>query len=267
LTNPVAVGDKVIIKKIGEDWMIDEIMERENYIIRKASKLNSQYQIVASNLDQAAIICSLRSPRTSTGFIDRFLVSCESFHIQPIIIINKTDLLKSEDLEVLEEWCSTYSEIGYTVFTTSFATKSIPSDLLELFSNKSTLLFGHSGVGKSTLLNLLLGEERQKTNELSSFHDKGRHTTTFAAGFEYGENGQIIDTPGIKEFGLAHVEDWQLSHFMPDLKKFISACNFHNCLHLHEPKCGVKDALLAGGINPFRYGNYMRMLETEFDKI
>jgi len=264
LTNPVAVGDWVEIEKIGEDWSITELIPRENYLIRKASRLDKQFQIVASNLDLAIIIASVKSPRTSTGFIDRFLASCSSFGIESAIIFNKIDLFDESDLDSLESTISAYKNMGITVLSTSFSTGEISDTLRALIRSKTVVLFGHSGVGKSTLINELIGDDMQKVAPISEHHQKGVHTTTFAECFVLKGITYVIDTPGVREFGLAEIEPWQLSHYCSDFQPFIQECTFNNCLHLHEPKCGVQKAVAEGGIAEFRYLNYLSMMESEF---
>lgn len=265
ITNPVAVGDWVNIEKTGEDWLIEEIFERKNYLIRKASRMDKQFHIVASNLDLAVIITTIHSPRTSTGFIDRFLVSCFSFGIQPAIVINKTDLCTDKHHETLKQWVDVYGGMDIPVVTASLVNTGVPNHFLQLIKGKTTLLFGHSGVGKSTLINCLLGENTQRVSEISVSQSKGKHTTTFAECFEIEKDTMLIDTPGIREFGLAEMEAWELSHYSPDFLPYLAHCSFNTCLHLNEPKCAVIKAVRQGFIAEFRYINYQRMLEADFN--
>lgn len=260
LTNPVAVGDWVEVDvENREEAVITEIKQRRNYLLRKATKANSQFQIVASNIDQAIVIATDVSPRTSTGFIDRFLVTCSLYDIKPVIIFNKLDLV--EDFESLEEKVDTYRDAGYLVLVTSFVEEVLSDELKALLNDKITLLFGHSGVGKSTLLNLLIPEASQDVGDISSQHKKGKHTTTFAQMFEDQFGNRIIDTPGVKEFGLEELEQWKLGHCFQEFVAHIPNCKYNTCIHRDEPKCAIIAAFAEGHISEFRYANYLNMLE------
>lgn len=265
ITNPVAVGDWVRIEQNGEDWMIEEIYDRQNYLIRKASRMDKQFHIVASNLDLAVVIATIHSPRTSTGFIDRFLVSCFSFGIQPALVINKVDLCSEKHKSILNEWTQVYSSLGMPVLLTALIESGVPQEFMELIQGKTSLLFGHSGVGKSTLINCILGESKQRVAAISGALNKGRHTTTHAESFTVDNNTYLIDTPGIREFGLAEMEAWELSHYSPDFLPHLENCAFNTCLHVNEPRCGVQTAVEQGKIANFRYLNYLRMLEADFN--
>lgn len=267
LTNPVSVGDYVEVEQEQDEWMIRSVIPRKNYLIRKSNKLSSQHQIVASNLDLAVIIISLKSPRTSTGFIDRFLISCESFGIKAALLFNKIDILENEEVDMLYEMRDVYASIGYETHLTSLKNNEVAEDILNWFHDKKVLVFGHSGVGKSTLINSIFKGDVQVVKEVSSYHQKGTHTTTFAQAFRWHNDSILIDTPGIKEFGLSEIEDWQLSRYAPDFKRYAEKCQFNTCLHLSEPKCAVKAAVEEGDLELFRYKNYLTMLETEFGKI
>ena len=265
LTNPVAVGDIVDIGGEEGEFIILKIHDRENYLIRRSSRLDKQFQIVASNLDLAIVMVSLRSPKTSTGFIDRFLLSCESFDIEAVILINKTDLLLPKDENQLQDLKKVYQDMGYLTISTSLKGSEIPEILLSQMNEKYVLVFGQSGVGKSTMINRLLGADRQRTSDVSSFHSKGIHTTTFAECFKWGKGSYVIDTPGVREFGIIDIEAWQVGHFSRDIARYSDACSFNNCLHIHEPGCAVKRAVEREEIAAFRYRNYVSVLESEFD--
>ncbi|PLX04429.1 MAG: ribosome small subunit-dependent GTPase A [Marinilabiliales bacterium] len=257
-TNPVAVGDIV-------DYEIDthaivNIHPRKNYIIRKSIKLSKQSHIIASNMDQAVVIGSLKNPRTSTGFIDRFLVTAEAYHIPGIIVFNKIDLLEDED--DLNKIILVYENIGYKCLKTSVKDSINLDEFKNILSGKVSLLSGHSGVGKSALINTLDANLELKTGEISDYHAKGMHTTTFAEMFKLDDNTSIIDSPGIKELGLVGFEKYELGHRFPEIRELQNECKYNNCLHLNEPGCAVKRAYEEGEISSFRYINYLNMLES-----
>ena len=266
VTNPIAVGDWVIFEPEDKDdrqGVIKDIEPRDNYIIRKSIKNRHQGHIIAANIDQAILIATLAMPRTSLGFIDRFLVTAESFRIPAVLVFNKKDLLNEEGLEHIEELRQVYEPLGYPCHVLSATQEEGIEQFKEILHEKLSLLSGHSGVGKSTLLNAISPEAAQKTSEISAFASKGTHTTTFAEMFAIDEKSWVIDTPGIKELGLIDMEEDPLSHYFPEMRDLIGECRFHNCTHAHEPGCAVIEALKAGEIAPSRYENYISMLIEE----
>lgn len=267
LTNPIAVGDWVILEKEPnqETAIISEILPRENYVIRKSTRKQHFSHIIASNLDQAMLVITMKNPRTSLGFIDRFLVSTESFRIPAILVVNKMDLLSGESAE---DWLldihEIYEPLGYKVIEVSALYTENPKELFKpILTDKTTLISGHSGVGKSTLLNALIPEAAQSTKEISSFSDKGVHTTTFAELFPLEYEGSLIDTPGIKEFGILDVEDFELSHYFPEMRSYLGQCKYNNCQHVNEPGCVVVKKLEEGYIHPYRYESYLNILNED----
>lgn len=262
-TNPLAVGDRVIFYQ--EDnaatGIIEEIAERKNYIIRKATRLSRQTHVIAANLDQAVIIVTLALPRTSTGFIDRFLVTCEAYSIPAAIVFNKLDLLNTQEQQAqLDTLANIYQDTGYPCLAVS-ATDRINIDAFDkLLEGRISLLAGHSGVGKSALINAIEPGLNLKVQEISMAHKKGKHTTTFAEMFRLSNGGFIIDTPGIKEFGLVDFEAWELCHYFPEMRTFFNQCRYDNCTHYNEPGCRVKGEVNKGTIAIHRYENYLNML-------
>jgi ribosome biogenesis GTPase len=267
LTNPIAVGDYVLIEKEENQAtsVITDILPRENYIIRKSTRKTHFSHILASNIDQAFLIVTLRNPRTSLGFIDRFLVSTESFRIPASILVNKMDeSYKEKDLEYLETIKEIYEPIGYPVLEISaLKEENLKEKFLPLLQGKATLLSGHSGVGKSTFLNKLVPGAQQATKEISKFSAKGVHTTTFAEMFELEGGGYLIDTPGIKEFGILDIQDQELSHYFVEMRQYLGQCKYNNCKHINEPGCVVLEKLEEGYIHPYRYDSYVNMLYEE----
>jgi len=264
-TNPIAVGDEVeiIVENEGEQSaIITDILDRKNYINRQSPSHKMQHHIVAANVDQCLLMASLKEPRTSQGFIDRFLVACESYHIPAIIVLNKSDLYKKKEEEKYEEWKEMYGAIGYPLLLASIknavGTESIPS----LLKDKITLLSGHSGVGKSSYLNHLFPNLNLKTHQVSGWSGKGIHTTTFAEMYDLPFGGQIIDTPGMREFGLVDISKQELSHYFPEMRIRINDCQFNNCLHVNEPGCAIKKALNEGLIYVDRYVSYLNILDS-----
>lgn len=266
VTNPLAVGDWVEFEVEDEEdkrGIITEIEARTNYIIRRSIKNRHQGHILAANIDQAVLIATLAMPRTSLGFLDRFLVTAESFRIPAVLVFNKKDLLDEEGLQYIEQLRQLYEPLGYPCHVLSAQEQEGIERFRELLQGKLSLLSGHSGVGKSTLLNALMPEAQQKTAEISQFAQKGTHTTTFAEMFTINRETWVIDTPGIKELGLVDMEEETLSHFFPEMRSLIGECRFHDCTHTHEPGCAVLEGVKEGKIAPSRYENYLSMLLEE----
>lgn len=265
-TNPVAVGDRVGFKpdKEGKSHVIEEVRDRTNFIIRKATRLSKASHIIAANLDYAILVATVDHPRTSTGFIDRFLVTAEAYHIPAAIVFNKIDLYDEVLMERLAYFIDVYSMAGYPCFKVSALHKQNLDTFAGHLRNKISLLSGHSGVGKSALLNAIDPKLNLKTGQLSSYHNKGKHTTTFAEMHPLEFGGWIVDTPGIKEFGLYDFEPETLAQRFPEMRALMTNCRFANCTHLHEPDCAVKQAVEAGEIAQFRYQNYVNMMNSDF---
>ena len=262
-TNPVAVGDRVLLDLNGEDYLISKILERKNYIIRKSVNLSKQVHIIAANIDQAFLIVTLASPTTSVGFIDRFLVTAEAYQIPTVLVFNKVDLYDEFDREYHDEIVQMYTNSGYECIETS-ALDQINIDLLTTkMTSKVTLLSGHSGVGKSTLVNIIDPVLDLVTQQVSEAHNKGMHTTTFAEMYPLHFGGFIIDTPGIKGFGLVDVSEFELADYFPEILRLKGQCKFHNCKHVNEPKCAVKEAVALDKIHPVRYDSYLSILEDD----
>lgn len=266
-TNPLAVGDIVEfdIEKSNEEeiGVIHTLSHRRNYIIRKSNKLSSQSQIIASNIDLVMPVVTLVSPPTSMGFVDRILVTAEAYKIPVLLVFNKVDLYDSVANEVLEEWLKIYHGIGIQTFCmSSFDGKDI-ENLRPLLYQKTTLICGHSGAGKSSIINALNPDLKLKTGIISDQHQKGKHTTTFAEMFEIDDKTKIIDTPGIRDFGVIDIDKKELGHYFPEIKERMSACKFHNCTHINEPKCAVLEALEKGEIHESRYYNYLSIFYNE----
>ncbi len=264
-TNPLAVGDRVnfVVEHGQNTGTITAIHERRNHIIRKATNLSRQTHVIAANIDQAMVIATLAHPRTSSGFIDRFLVNCEAYSVKPLVVFNKADILTAEGLEHVEELLRVYERTGYETLLVSAVSGLNLHRLQQVLANNTTLLGGHSGVGKSTLINAIDSSLNLKTQSISYTHLKGKHTTTFAEMFELTTGGFIIDTPGIKEFGLVNFEAWELCHYFPEMRALFNQCRYDNCTHNNEPGCKVKEEVEAGNINPVRYGNYLGILLGE----
>lgn len=264
-TNPIAVGDEVEIEmenELEKSAMITEIHDRKNYIARQSPSHRMHHHIVAANLDQSLLVVTLRDPKTSQGFMDRFLVSCEAFHVPAIILFNKADIYRTKEMAKFEEMKAMYESIGYKVILASTQTGQGMEELKGLLKDKVTLFSGHSGVGKSSLINLLIPEKNLKTQDVSEWSGKGLHTTTFAEMFDLPEGGKIIDTPGVREFGIVQIEKKELSHYFPEMRALINDCQFNNCMHLNEPGCAVKEAVNEGTVSVDRYVSYATILET-----
>ncbi len=263
-TNPVAVGDVVDLDfEENNDSVITNIHPRKNYIIRKSINLSKQAHILASNLDQAIIVATLVEPRTSLGFIDRFLITAEAYSIPAKIVFNKADVLNEQLLELQNEIIGIYTKVGYDCYTlSSFDEKSV-EQLKSILKDKTTLFTGHSGVGKSTLINAIESNLNIKTGIISAAHAKGKHTTTFAELHPLSFGGFIIDTPGIKELGLVEMKKEEVGHYFPEIRERMNDCKFNNCLHVNEPKCAVMEAVEAGEISEERYRSYLGILNGE----
>ena len=260
-TNPIVVGDYVDIVFDSKTWMIDKLFERKNKIVRKSVNLSKQTHIIAANIDQAILMVTLRSPITSTGFIDRFLVSANAFGVSVILLFNKVDIYNAKELSLLKELVNIYKEIGYRCITISALNDNL-NDIKSILKGKNNLVSGHSGVGKSTIINKILGTSIP-TNEVSSSHDQGQHTTTFSNLYRLDFGGTIIDTPGIKGFGLVEIDINEIRSFFPEFVKLQSGCKFNNCKHINEPQCNVLYSLSKSLIAKHRYDNYLNMIETE----
>jgi len=263
-TNPIAVGDIVdVLFENEKEVSIIKIHPRKNYIIRKSLNLSKQAHIIASNLDQAVLIATLVAPRTSLGFIDRFLITAEAYRIPALLIFNKCDLLNEELLIYQKEIIDIYNKAGYSCFEISSYNKEQIEDLKEIFKDKTTLVAGHSGVGKSTFINALEPSLTIKTGQISAAHLKGMHTTTFAELHPLSIGGNIIDSPGIKELGLVEMKKEEVGHYFPEIRALMNACKFNNCLHVNEPKCAVIKAVEDGELNSERYTSYIKILNGE----
>jgi ribosome biogenesis GTPase len=268
-TNPVSVGDKVEMEAENESQrtsLIAKIYDRTNYINRQSPRAKHQQHIVAANIDLSLLLATLKEPRTSQGFIDRFLVASEMYHVPSLIVFNKADLYKRKEDEKFGQLKEMYNQIGYKVFLISVKSDEGIDELKKELENKITLISGHSGVGKSSLLNLIFPELRLKTQDISGWSGKGLHTTTFAEMFDLPFGGRIIDTPGMREFGLIDVTKQELSHYFPEMRERLVNCQFNNCLHINEPECAIKEAVIAGEINEDRYVSYVNILNSIEEK-
>ncbi|HMR92780.1 MAG TPA: ribosome small subunit-dependent GTPase A [Chitinophagaceae bacterium] len=264
-TNPVAVGDEVKLEIEDEaagTAVITEILPRRNYINRQSPRHKRQQHIVAANLDQSLLVATLKEPRTSQGFIDRFLAASEMYHVRSIIVFNKADLYGRREMEKYEEWSSIYQSAGYPVFLVSVKEKSGLDSLMSELHQKTTLISGHSGVGKSSLLNAIFPGKEIKTQDVSGWSGKGMHTTTFAEMYDLPGGGSIIDTPGMREFGLVGVSRQELSHYFPEMRSRLNDCQYNNCIHINEPGCAIKEAVREGAIPEDRYISYVSILES-----
>lgn len=262
-TNPLAVGDIVeVVKEDSEEvaMVIDTIYPRKNYITRQSPHNKNQHHIIASNLDQSLLFATIKDPKTSQGFIDRFLVASEAYHVPAIIVFNKRDLYKTKELEKLQELTMVYESNGYKVVSMSLEQPFGIDEVKQLLQNKVTLLSGHSGVGKSSFINKVFPELGLKTQDVSGWSGKGLHTTTFAEMFDVPRGGKIIDTPGLREFALTDIEKNELSHYFPEMRSIMSQCRFSNCIHIEEPGCAVKLAVEKGNIAASRYISYLNIL-------
>ena len=264
-TNPVAVGDRVefLPSQANAYGLICGIEERKNYIIRKATKLSKQTHIIAANMDQALLVVTAVLPRTSTGFIDRFLLTCEAYNIPCILVFNKIDLYDDEIRKYADYVKSIYENVGYTCIETSAIEKTGLEKLERILQNKTSLLSGHSGVGKSALVNALDSSLNLKTSAVSLSNLKGRHTTTFAQMYHLAFGGDIIDTPGIRSFGMVDFKAEEVARYYPEMRARLANCKYYNCTHIHEPGCAIKKAVEEGEISQERYANYVNIVNGE----
>ena len=262
-TNPIAVGDLVDYEFSEGVGLIKNIHERRNYIIRKSTKLSKQHHIIASNIDQAVLVASLIEPQTTTGFIDRFLITAEAYSIPAIIVFNKLDIYEKEQLLLLEKLTDVYIKAGYESIHVSAKTGANLHVLKSALKGKHSLLSGHSGVGKSALINSIDPSKKLTIGQVSSYHNKGKHTTTYASMHKLQMGAYIIDTPGIKEFGLIDFHKPELSHYFPEMRRYLGQCKFNNCLHDNEQECKIKEAVKKGEISSIRYENYLRILHDD----
>jgi ribosome biogenesis GTPase len=262
ISNPIAVGDKVELLSEAENFIIEVIKPRKNYIVRKSPKKKHFSHMIAANIDQAVLIASHKRPRTSLGFIDRFLVTLEAFRIPGYLLINKSDLYSKEEQAALLGIMELYESIGYQPMMTSFI-EGVPNQVVDWLQAKTTLLSGHSGSGKSTLINLLQPNAHQQIGDISDFANKGVHTTTFAEMFSLDADTHVIDTPGIKELGLAEIMAEELSHYFPEMRNLMGQCKFNNCQHVDEPSCAVQEAVQSGHIALSRFESYLSMMQED----
>ena len=264
-TNPVAVGDRVQVEDKGGDApVVGEIEPRRNYIIRRASNLSKEFQIIAANLDQAVLVATLTNPETSTTFIDRFLATAEAYKVPAVLVFNKIDLLDTDEWhKQLDELKALYESIGYPVVTMSAATGEGADALRAQLAGKMSLLSGNSGVGKSSIINLLVPDAHVRVGDVSHTHHKGMHTTTFSELLDLPDGGAIIDTPGVKAFGTIDFERAEVAHYFPEIFKISDDCRFNNCTHTHEPGCAVLAAVEQGLIAPSRLTSYLSILDED----
>jgi ribosome biogenesis GTPase len=264
-TNPIAVGEIVdfqVENEIENSVVITKIQDRRNYINRQSPRGRFQHHIIAANLDQCLLIATLKEPRTSQGFIDRFLVACEMYYVPAIIIFNKADVYLKKEKQKYEEMKDMYETIGYQVHLMSVKENNGIDVVKQKMKNKTSLISGHSGVGKSSFINAIFPEVHLKTKDVSGWSGKGLHTTTFAEMFDLPFGGKIIDTPGLREFGLVDVERHELSGYFPEMRKRLNDCQFNNCIHINETDCAIKDAVDKGEIDEHRYVSYYNILES-----
>jgi ribosome biogenesis GTPase len=264
-TNPIAVGDVVLAdmeNELEKTLTITDIAPRKNYITRSSPHNRNQHHIIASNLDQSLLFATLKDPKTSLGFIDRFLITSEAYHVPSILVFNKSDLYKEKELARFQEIKEIYEAIGYKVLSMSIEKNEGVEAVKSLLKDKTTLLSGHSGVGKSSFINIIFPELRLKTQDVSGWSGKGLHTTTFAEMFNLSFGGRVIDTPGIRELGLVDIPKHELSHYFPEMRALINECHFNNCMHINEPECKVKEAVNLGTVHPDRYYSYLNILDS-----
>jgi ribosome biogenesis GTPase / thiamine phosphate phosphatase len=264
-TNPVSVGDVVTIEMeddTAQTALITAIDKRKNYINRVSPSNRHKHHIIAANLDQSLLFATLKAPKTSQGFLDRFLITAEAYHVPAIIVFNKLDLYKTKELEWLQELTQIYEAIPYRVLAISVQTGDGMQQLFELLHGKTTLLSGHSGVGKSSFINALFPQMDLRTQDVSGWSGKGLHTTTFAEMFDLPQGGCIIDTPGIRELGIADIGKQELAHYFPEMRQLMQQCRYNNCMHINEPGCAIKQAVNDDAIHPDRYVSYLSILDS-----
>jgi ribosome biogenesis GTPase len=268
-TNPIAVGDEVVFEmedELENRVMITELFSRRNYVNRISPANRRMHHIIASNLDQSLLVATLKDPRTSVGFIDRFLVTCEAFHIPAIVLFNKADIYGEQEMELFQERKAMYERVGYKVLLTSVRTKEGIDLLRDVLHDRMTLISGHSGVGKSSLINEILENENIRTSEVSDWSGKGMHTTTFAEMYDLPKGGRLIDTPGMREFAIADISKQELSHYFPEMRAVMNDCQFNDCMHINEPGCAVKKAVINSEIHEERYVSYLTILDSIQEK-
>ena len=273
-TNPISVGDEVFIEEEIESEnsvIISEIYPRRNYINRQSPRHKQQQHIIAANVDQSVLVATLKEPKTSQGFIDRFLVACEMYHVPAVIVFNKADLYKNKENEKYNEWKEMYEAVGYKVMLLSVTNNSGIDEVKEILKNKTSLMSGHSGVGKSSFINIICPELTIKTQDVSEWSGKGLHTTTFAEMYDlppdsYRDGGKIIDTPGMREFGMVNLSKQELSHYFPEMRVRLNDCQYNNCMHTNETDCAIKKAIEKEEINIDRYISYCKILDTIEEK-
>lgn len=269
-TNPIAVGDQVILSDDADEEgnrVITDYHERKNYIVRKSTNLSKQMQVLAANVDRAYLLVTTMAPVTHLAFIDRFLVAAESFRIPTTLLFNKIDTYTPDELEYIDALCYMYAKIGYPCYKIS-ADRSDNIDFLkEEIKDNQVMISGHSGVGKSTLVNALDPTLDLRIGEISQANQQGKHTTTFAEMFKLSSGGYIVDTPGIRAFGIVNLEKEVISHYFPEMRELLNECKYNNCLHLNEPKCAVKAAIETGGISESRYISYVQLMTEDENEI
>ena len=261
-TNPVVVGDRVMVEPDGDSSAIVEILPRHNYVIRRASNLSKESHIIAANIDRALLIVTLHSPTTAREFVDRFLVTCEAYRVPVTIVLGKADMLVGEYEAEAEEFEAIYGDAGYDIIRLSSTTGAGIEQIRELLRGRTTLVAGNSGVGKSTLVGYIDPTLNIRTGEISESHHKGKHTTTFSTMYPI-EGGYIIDTPGIKGFGLIDIEGRELCRYFPEMMRLAPDCRFYNCTHTHEPGCAVREAVEQGFVAWSRYESYLKILDED----
>ena len=269
-TNPIAVGDEVIVSDVQDEdgnLMIIDFKERKNYIVRKSTNLSKQMQILAANVDKAYLLVTIKSPLTHLAFIDRFLVAAESFRIPTTILFNKIDIYDYDELEYVDALSYMYEKAGYPCFKISATKEEDIQFLKEDIKGKQIMISGHSGVGKSTLVNALDDSLSLRIGAISESNAQGKHTTTFAEMYKLESGGYIIDTPGIRAFGIVNLEKEVISHYFPEMRHFLNECKYNNCLHMNEPKCAVKAALETGEVSESRYTTYVQLMTEDENEV